>query len=69
MTLIQALDGIRSEEKLVDDIYHNMAYRWFLGYGLTETIPDHSTISYSRKVRFKYSTVYEDIFNEIVLMA
>ncbi|MDD3706204.1 MAG: IS1182 family transposase [Clostridiaceae bacterium] len=69
MTLIQALDGIRSEEKLVDDIHHNMAYRWFLGYGLTETIPDHSTISYSRKVRFKDSTVYEDIFNEIVLMA
>lgn len=69
MSLIQALDGIRSEEKLVDAIHHNMAYRWFLGYGLTEPIPDHSTISYNRAVRFKDSTIYEDIFNEIVLMA
>lgn len=69
MSLIQALDGIRSEEKLVDAIHHNMAYRWFLGYGLTEPIPDHSTISHNRAVRFKDSTIYEDIFNEIVLKA
>ena len=69
MSLIQALDGIRSEEKLVDAIHHNMAYRWFLGYGLTEPIPDHSTISHNRAVRFKDSTIYEEIFNEIVLMA
>ena len=69
MSLIQALDGIRSEEKLVDAIHHNMAYRWFLGYGLTEPIPDHSTISHNRAVRFKDSTIYEDIFNEIVLQA
>jgi len=69
MSLIQALDDIRSEEKLVDAIHHNMAYRWFLGYGLTESIPDHSTISHNRAVRFKDTTIYEDIFNEIVLKA
>lgn len=69
MSLIQILDDIRSEEKLVDAIYHNMAYRWFLGYGITESIPDHSTISHNRAVRFKDSKIYEKIFNEIVLMA
>ena len=69
MSLIQALDDIKSEEKLADAIHHNMAYRWFLGYGLTEPIPDHSTISYNRVTRFKDSTVYEEIFNEIVLLA
>lgn len=69
MSLIQALDGIRSEEKLVDLIHHNMAYRWFLGYGLTEEIPDHSTISHNRVVRFKDTQIYEKIFNEIVRMA
>jgi len=69
MSLIQALDDIKSEEKLVDAIHHNMAYRWFLGYGLTEQIPDHSTISHNRAVRFKDSTIYEEIFNEIVLQA
>lgn len=69
MSLIQALDDIRSEERLVDAIHHNMAYRWFLGYGLTEPIPDHSTISHNRAVRFKDTIIYEDIFNEIVLKA
>lgn len=69
MSLIQALDDIKSEEKLVDAIHHNMAYRWFLGYGLTEAIPDHSTISHNRVVRFKDTDIYEVIFNEIVLLA
>lgn len=69
MSLIQALDNIKSEEKLVDLIHHNMAYRWFLGYGLTEEIPDHSTISFNRVSRFKDTEIYENIFNEIVRMA
>lgn len=69
MSFLQALEDIKSEEKLVDHIHHNMAYRWFLGFSLTEEIPDYSTISYNRVVRFKDSTIYEDIFNEIVLMA
>ncbi len=69
MSLLQALDDIKSEEKLVDRIHHNMAYRWFLGYSLTEEIPDHSTISYNRVVRFNNSSVYGEIFNEIVLVA
>jgi IS5 family transposase len=29
----------------------NMAYRWFLGYDLDETIPDYSVLSKAR-VRF-----------------
>lgn len=48
MSLIQALYGIPSERGLAEEIHHNMAYRWFLGYGITDTIPDHTTISYNR---------------------
>jgi transposase len=69
MSLIQALYGIRSEERLVKEIHHNMAYRWFLGFGIRDKIPDHSTISHNRVVRFADSTIYEEIFNEIVLQA
>lgn len=69
MSLIQALYDIRSEERLVKEIHHNMAYRWFLGYGIKDKIPDHSTISHNRVVRFANSTVYEQIFNKIVFMA
>jgi transposase len=69
MTLLQSLYGISSGRRLVDEVHHNMVYRGFLGYGLTKEIPDHSVFSYNRKQRFEESNVYEESFNEIVLMA
>ncbi|KAA1191736.1 transposase [Paenibacillus sp. B2(2019)] len=27
------------------EIQTNLAYRWFLGLGLTDKVPDHTTIS------------------------
>ncbi|RNB62739.1 IS1182 family transposase [Brevibacillus centrosporus] len=61
--------GIRSERRLEQEIQTNVAYRWFLGLGLTDRVPDHSTISLNRRVRFKDSTIFQDIFDEIVLQA
>ena len=69
MSLIQTLYGIPSERRLAEEIHHNMAYRWFLGYGITDQIPDHTTISYNRTQRFKDATIYETILNEVVLLA
>ena len=40
MLFIGYLYGIRSERQLVKDIEVNLAYRWFLGYSITEKIPD-----------------------------
>ena len=53
MLFIGYLYGIRSERQLVKDIEVNLAYRWFLGYLITEKIPDSSTISQNRIRRFK----------------
>lgn len=61
--------GIRSERKLMEDIQFNVAYRWFLGYSFKTPIPDHSTISKNRNVRFKESDIYQRIFDNIVLQA
>lgn len=69
MLFIGYLFGIRSERRLVEDIRVNMAYRWFLGYGIEDKIPDASTISQNRRRRFKGSSVYQEIFDEIVLQA
>ena len=46
-----------------------MAYRWFLGLGLSDRVPDHTTISWNRRTRFRDTTVFQDIFDEIVLQA
>lgn len=66
MSLLQALYGIRSERELVDEIHHNMAYRWFLGFGIKDKIPSHSIFSMNRKRRFKDTDIYDQIFNKIV---
>ncbi|KAF6562521.1 transposase, partial [Paenibacillus sp. EKM206P] len=61
--------GIRSERQLEREIQTNLAYRWFLRLGLTDKVPDHTTISWNRRTRFKDTTIFQDIFDEIVLQA
>ncbi|MCF6349192.1 MAG: IS1182 family transposase [Flavobacteriaceae bacterium] len=69
MMLIGYLFGIRSERRLEQEIKVNVAYRWFLGLGLSDTVPDHSTISQNRRRRFKESNIFRDIFDEILRQA
>jgi hypothetical protein len=44
----------------------NVAFRWFLGLGLNDKVPDASTLSQIRIRRFYHSNVYQKIFDEIV---
>lgn len=43
--VLQAFEGIVSVRELMRHVYANLTYRWFIGYGVTEEIPDHSTLS------------------------
>ncbi len=61
--------GIRSERQLMRDIQVNLAYRWFLGLNITDSIPDHSTLSQNRNRRFQNSNIFQEIFDEIVFLA
>ena len=69
MLMIGYLYGIRSERQLVKEVEVNVAYRWFLDLKLTDKVPSHSTLSQNRRRRFNDSRVYQDIFDEIVLLA
>ena len=69
MLMIGYLFGIRSERQLVRDIEVNLAYRWFLGFGFRDKIPNHSIFSQNRRRRFSGTTVFQDIFDEIVVQA
>jgi len=64
--LIGYLYDIASERKLMNEIQVNIAYRWFLGIDLDESVPDHSTLSQLRRRKFNDSRIFEDIFDEIV---
>lgn len=69
MMLIGYLYGIRSERMLEKEIDMNLAYRWFLGLGLSERVPDHSSISWNRNGRFQGTGVFQEIFDEVVRLA
>ena len=69
MIFLGYLFGIRSERQLVREIQVNMAYRWFLGLRIQDKVPDASTISQNRRRRFSESTIYQEIFDEIVCQA
>lgn len=66
MMLIGYIYGIDSERKLEQELTVNIAYRWFLGIDFDERVPDHSTISQLRRRKFDGTTVFRDVFDEIV---
>ena len=65
MVMLQHLYGIRSLRQTVAEIEVNVAYRWFIGYGLTERIPHFSTVSYNFLHRFD-SDMFEQIFTLVL---
>ncbi len=67
--LLGYLYGIRSERQIIREVQVNVAYRWFLGYGLTDKIIDDSTISQNRRRRFNGTDIFQQIFDNIVLQA
>ncbi|CBY26974.1 hypothetical protein Y11_12071 [Yersinia enterocolitica subsp. palearctica Y11] len=69
MMLLGYLFGVPSERRLVKEIQVNVAYRWFLRMGLTEKVPDASTLSQNRIRRFNGSDVFQQIFDHIVEQA
>ena len=69
MLFIGYLFGIRSERRLVKEIEVNVAYRWFLGFRLTDKVPDASTLSQNRRRRFVGTDIEQRIFDGIVEQA
>ncbi len=69
MRLLQYLYGIRSERRLVEEIHNNMAYRWLLGFNITDKISDYSICTVNRIRRFNDVQVYKNIFIKSVEQA
>jgi transposase len=43
--LLQAITGQRWVRRLLQEVDLHLGYRWFIGYGPSEPLPDHSTLS------------------------
>lgn len=69
LLLLGYLFGVRSERQLIREVQVNVAYRWFLGLNLTDKVPDASTLSQNRRRQFNDSSIYQQVFGEIVFQA
>ncbi len=57
--LIQAIENISSVRKLMQRVHVDLAYRWFIGYRVDESLPDHSTLSRA------LDRLGDEVFNEL----
>lgn len=64
--MIQYFFGIPSMRQTIKEIEVNVAYRWFLGIGLTEPVPHFSTFGKNYKRRFEGTSLAEQIFSHIL---
>ena len=64
MLLVAFLYDIRSDRQLCEDVYYNLAYRWFCRLSLQDRVPDHSSLS---RIRDRYGEdIFEALFRSIV---
>ena len=65
LDMIKHLFGIRSLRQTLRDAEVNVAYRWFLGYSMTQPLPHFATVSYAFRHRFT-EEVIEEVFRWIL---
>ena len=66
MQLVAYLYGIQSERRLCEDVYCNLAYRWFCHLSPDDDVPDHSSLT---TIRDRYGEeIFETVFRKIVAL-
>ena len=63
---IQYLYGIKSMRQAMKEIEVNVAYRWFLGLDMMDSVPHFSTFGKNYTRRFKDTDLFEQIFSRIL---
>jgi transposase len=66
MLIVGYCYGIRSEQRLCEEVHLNLAYRWFCRLGLEGKVPDHSTFSENRHGRFRDSDAFRQLFETVL---
>jgi hypothetical protein len=64
--LVLAWRGLPSMRATLRVAATDVSIRRFLGFGLTERLPDHSTFSHAQTKRFADSSVFEQLFTAVL---
>src|SRR6266542_3903824 len=64
LQLVLFFEGLRSERQLLRVVADRLSLRWYLGYDLTEPLPDHSSLT---RIRERYGLdVFRRFFEHVV---
>lgn len=66
LALVLAWRGLASMRETLRVARTDVSIRRFLGFGLTERLPDHSTFSHAQTKRFADSSVFEQLFTAVL---
>jgi transposase len=66
LALVLAWRGLPSMRETLRVAQTDLSIRRFLGFGLTERLPDHSTFSHAQTKRFADSSVFEQLFTAVL---
>jgi len=66
LALVLVWRGLGSMRATLKVAATDVAIRRFLGFGLTEKLPDHSTFSHAQTRRFADSSVFEQLFTAVL---
>src|SRR4051794_18854116 len=66
LALVLAWRGLPSMRATLRVAETDVSIRRFLGFGLTERLPDHSTFSHAQTKRFAHSSVFEQLFTAVL---
>src|SRR4051794_16523972 len=66
LALVMAWRGLPSMRETLRVAATDVSIRRFLGFGLTERLPDHSTFSHAQTKRFAGSAVFEQLFTAVL---
>lgn len=66
LVFLQYLFGIKSMRQTIKEVEVNFAYRWFLGIDFFDEVPHFTTFSQNYRRRFKNTTVFHKIFENIL---
>jgi len=66
LALVLAWRGGDSMREVLRSARTDLSVRWFLGFGLTEALPHHSTFSHAQCRRFAESSVFEQLFTSVL---
>ena len=64
LQLVLFFEGLRSERQLLRVVADRLSLRWYLGYDLTELLPDHSSLT---RIRERYGLAVFRRFFEVVV--